>query len=299
MKSTTTSFEDKIDKGILSQCEKFRSIRAAAAAFGIPPKQQELSSLFSISSVAGHHHYPSSELITPSIAQKLLSARLGWVFLQAGFEAIFPSAHSIICGVTAQLFVNIGRSLKLYIERGQSLNPTELASRLVRDHFKNGPLKLLRFLVDEPNRIRARMDRALSIIEEYRQHNDEGGNFSLELPDESLSGVEAIAEDDVDLDLLGEPQKTWSYPSRPGRAILTEPPTSEYAIEDVMFSGPDPEEGGRGDDGGGGGPSLRELLDDDHTLLNGIVRKRSLDSSSPLPLTSVVQKRSRLEAEKP
>jgi hypothetical protein len=264
-------FGEEVSESMRRRCENMRQLSNPSMELGPVPLR------FSV--------LPPASSMTPLIAKRALQSRTGWILIESGFQAQHASALIALGDLASELIQDIWKSVKMYMERGISGGGgggdvglvRTLARSLINDHFRNGPSALLKFFVDEQERIDAKLERAVSIIQErrYQTFLEEGGG--------SESPTEAIPEEEVDLDLLGDPATySWPYAAQPGEIIDKVPASdqpSETTPTDTIESGPEDE------------PSLRELLDGTHTRPNGIERKRS-HRTSPLNVTPLKRPRS-------
>lgn len=152
----------------------------------------------------------SHDCLSPALAQNLVSSQLGWLLLQAGYEAFIPEALSCLADIFIAQVEQLCRALKLSLESSHISDPIRLADRLILGQLRSGTGQLLRFLTLNPQRSREKLDRVRSIVEEHKYLTD--SNMAIDVEQGELG--EAVPDSDLDLGLLGdEPLSLSPHPS--------------------------------------------------------------------------------------
>jgi hypothetical protein len=191
-----------MDKDIYEQCDLLRQVRATTN--GIALTAAPLPVIRS---------YSSGNVYTPRLGDAVLLPAIGWLLLQTGFQSFSPAAASLLSDLTSHFILEMLQSLKLFIEC-TTPDLLTLTSHLLADHTRRGAKTLLRHIQDQPIYIR-RLIKALSLVKHRREPSE---------PSEST-----IVEDEVDLELLGDPSG-WVPTKRP----LPESEGEEASLQELL-----------------------------------------------------------------
>lgn len=155
-----------------------------------------------------------TDCFSPTFCRQLVSSRMGWMLLQAGYESFIPEALSCLTDILVGLVEQMCHSLKLYIELNRIADPVVLSDHLVRSQVRSGTRQLLRFLTFEPRRHLEKLERVLGIVEEHKCLADASSSSAMAIEVEESELGEAVPDSDLDLGLLGEdPSLSSSHPS--------------------------------------------------------------------------------------